>query len=85
MSVSREKETKLTNIKTLRQNLRVFCSIKIKLFKMKNYKLNYKDKDGKVLVTLGLLANDATEAVKQCHVLLENCLDKRVKSVELAT
>lgn len=52
---------------------------------MKTYKLNYKDKDGKVLVTLGLLAKDAVEAAKQCHVLLKNCLDKRVKSVELAT
>ena len=72
-------------MKTLRyKNLRVFCFTN-KLKKMKTYKLNYKDKDGKVLVTLGLLAKDAVEAFKQCHVLLENCLDKRVKSVELAT
>ena len=51
---------------------------------MKNYKLNYKDENGKVLLTLELLSRDAVEALKQCHVLLENCLDKRVKSVELA-
>jgi hypothetical protein len=51
---------------------------------MKTYKLNYKDENGKVLVTLGLLATSPTEAFKQCKVLLENCLDKRVKSVELA-
>jgi hypothetical protein len=57
---------------------------KIKI-KMKKYKLNYKDKNGKVLSEMSILAKDAVEAVNQCHVILKNCLDKRVKSVELLT
>lgn len=52
---------------------------------MKTYKLNYKGENDEVLVTLGLLAKDSVEALKQCQVLLKSCLDKRVKSVELAT
>jgi hypothetical protein len=51
---------------------------------MKTYKLDYKDGDGKVLLTFGLLATNAMEALKQCNVLLKNCLDNRVKSVELS-
>lgn len=50
---------------------------------MKTYKLNYKDANGKVLATLNLLAKSATEAVKKCDVLLQFCLDKKVKYVEL--
>jgi hypothetical protein len=50
---------------------------------MKNYKLNYKDVNGKVLVTLNLLAKDLADALKQSQVLLEYCLDKRVNTVEV--
>jgi hypothetical protein len=50
---------------------------------MKNYKLNYKDKNGEVLVTLNLLAKDLAEALSQTKVLLEFCRDKRVKTVEV--
>jgi hypothetical protein len=51
--------------------------------KMKNYKLNYKDANGKVLVTLNLLAKDLAEALSQTKVLLEFCRDKRVTNVEV--
>lgn len=51
---------------------------------MKTYKLLYKDGDGKLLLTLNLLATNVDEAFSQCKVLLENCLDKRVKKVELS-
>lgn len=50
---------------------------------MKNYKLNYKDADGKVLVTLNLLAKDLADALRQSKVLLEHCRDKRVTNVEV--
>jgi hypothetical protein len=51
--------------------------------KMKNYKLNYKDTNGKVLVTLNLLAKDLAEALSQTKVLLDFCRDKRVTNVEV--
>lgn len=50
---------------------------------MKNYKLNYKDVNGEVVVTLHLLAKDLVEALSQTKVLLEFCLDKRVTTVEV--
>ena len=50
---------------------------------MKNYKLKYKDANGKVLVTLNLLAKDLAEALNQTKVLLEFCRDKRVTNVEV--
>ncbi len=50
---------------------------------MKNYKLNYKDTNGKVLVKLNLLAKDLAEALSQTKVLLEFCRDKRVTNVEV--
>jgi len=62
--------------------LRVFLFTK-KMKKMKNYKLNYKDANGKVLVTLNLLAKDLAEALSQTKVLLEFCRDKRVTNVEV--
>lgn len=51
---------------------------------MKKYKLNYKDANGKVLATLNLLSSSAIEAMKQCDVLLQHCLDIRVKSVDIS-
>lgn len=50
---------------------------------MKNYKLNYKDANGKVLISLNLLAKDLAEALSQTKVLLEFCRDKRVTNVEI--
>jgi hypothetical protein len=50
---------------------------------MENYKLNYKDTNGKVLVTLNLIARDLSEALSQTKVLLDFCRDKRVTSIEL--
>jgi hypothetical protein len=50
---------------------------------MENFKLNYKDENGKVLATLNLLAKDLSEALSQTNVLLEFCRDKRVTNVEV--
>jgi hypothetical protein len=51
---------------------------------MKTYKLLYKDENDKLLLTMNLLASNVEEAFSKCKVLLENCLDKRVKKVELS-
>jgi hypothetical protein len=68
--------------KPSRKILRVFLFTK-KMKKMKNYKLNYKNANSKVLVTLNLLAKDLAEALSQTKVLLEFCRDKRVTNVEV--
>lgn len=38
---------------------------------MKTYKLNYKDVDGNVLVTLGLLAKNAVEAKASIFLMVD--------------
>lgn len=50
---------------------------------MKTYKLNYKDKNNKIISTKDILATDAIEAFKKAQTFLENSVDKSIKKVDI--
>jgi hypothetical protein len=50
---------------------------------MKTYKLNYKDKHGRILIDQNILANNLKEALYKSQVLLKSLKYKGVKKVDL--
>ena len=60
-----------------------FFFLKKIIKKVKTYKLNYKDSDGKILLTIDTQSNNLEEVIKQSKTLVEFCREKSVTSIEI--